>query len=58
MADRALDEHWLAFGELKKPFEGVHATQGYLLHCAAGGAGEGHLHEQPSQQLHPVSQIG
>ena len=58
IARRALDEHWLTFGEVKKPFENVNTTQGNPLRGLAGVAREGHLGEQPSQQLHPVSQAG
>src|SRR5947207_3337414 len=54
----ALNEHWLPFAEVVKPFEGVDTTQGDPLHCFASSARVGHIGEQPGEELHPVSKAG
>src|SRR4030095_3895568 len=58
IAPWATDQHWLALGEVMKPFKGVDTTQGDPLHRVAGRARVGHLGEQPGEPFHPVSQTG
>src|SRR5207237_9036146 len=55
---RTADEHRLAFIQTMKPFKYVNPTHGDRLHRFAKGALIGDLGEQPTDQIHPVSQIG
>jgi len=55
---RTADEHGLAFIQAMKPFKYVNPTHGDRLHRFTKGARIGDLGEQPTDQIHPVSQIG
>jgi len=58
MALGTADKYRLAIGEMMKPFEQMNPTQRDCLHRLTKGARIDDLGEQPTEQLHPGSQIG